>query len=135
VKKKYKHRPFESKTDQGKYTKICNDMMTSPAWEALNLRQQGLYLRLKSKYTQKISNGVMCWDNSEDISLPKSEWEAIYGDGRTFRADRDKLIECGFIHLVHSGKYSKEANIYGFSDEWKNVLAVSTPKSGAKTAG
>ena len=117
----YKHEPFESKTEQGKFTKVCDDMMRSPAWNNLLLRQQGLYLHIKSKYTQKRSSGYIISDNVKDISLPKKEAATLYGDMRTFRLDMNKLMENGFIVLIQSGWNTRTANIYGFSDGWKRI--------------
>lgn len=117
--RKYSHRAFESKTESGKFTKVCNDMMESTAWEALELRQRGLYLHLKSKYTQKVSNGKIISSNVENISIPKSEAKGLYGNLTTFRKDMDKLIECGFIKMVQCGWNTRTVNIYGFSDRWK----------------
>jgi len=117
---KYRHESFESSTEQGKFTKICDDMMESPAWLDLSLRQQGLYLYIKKKYTQKKSNGIKISDNKDDISLPKREAILLYGDLRTFRADRDKLVANGLIEIVQLGWNTRTANIYGFSDNWKS---------------
>ena len=124
-KSKPMHRTFESKTEHGKFTKVCADMMQSSAWESLLLRQQGLYLRLKSKYTQKVSNGFIVSENADNISLPKSEAEKIYGDLRTFRKDIRALMECGLIKIVQHGQNTRTANIYGFSDAWKHYQTSS----------
>ena len=116
---RYRHEAFESATERGKFTKICNDMMLTPAWEGLNLRQQGLYLHLKSKYAAKKASGRLVSDNRDNISCPRSEWSRFYGDYRTFKADMDKLAQRGFIKLVQSGNTNRTCNLYGFSDEWK----------------
>ena len=117
---KYKHRNFESRTDQGKFTKVCDDMMQSSAWASLSLRQRGLYLELKSKYTQKVSGGQIISDNADDISMPKSEAQKLYSELRTFRKDMDALIDRGFLRMVHCGFNTRTVNIYGFSDRWKD---------------
>ena len=116
---KSRHQPFESATEQGKFTKVCDDMMQSPSWADLSLRQRGLYLELKRKYTQKKSAGVLISDNADDISIPKSEAQTMYGAMRSFRVDIDALISHGFIRLVQSGFNTRTVNIYGFSDRWK----------------
>lgn len=116
---KYKHESFESATEQGKFTKICGDMMRSPAWKSLNLRQQGLYLYLKAKYTARKSAGRLISDNRDDIAIPRSEWVNLYGDYRTFRADIERLKAVGLIRLIQSGRTNRTCNIYGFSAEWK----------------
>ena len=43
---------FESLHENGAFTKISNDMIKSKAWKKLSLRQQGLYLHLKAKFTK-----------------------------------------------------------------------------------
>lgn len=107
---------FESSNNKYDFTKICRDMMKSKAWNDLKLRQQGLYLYLKSKFTV---NTKTLETNKDDISIPKSEAETLYGDLRTFRNDIDILIEHGFIKQIVSGWNTRSVNIYGFSDKWK----------------
>lgn len=89
---------FESNYDNGAFTKISNDMIKSKAWKELSLRQQGLYLHLKSKFTKYKNKDT----NINDISIPKSEATTLYGDLKTFRKDIDVLIEFGFIKQVIS---------------------------------
>lgn len=118
--KKSTHNSFESNTEHGRFAKITQDMMNNVAWQALTLRQRGLYLHLKSKYTQRVEHGIIINSNEKDISIPASEAKILYGDLRTFRKDMDALIECGFIDLIESGRNTRTCNIYGFSDRWKN---------------
>ena len=113
------HRPFESRTDKGKFLKICHDMMDSCAWKALSRSAKCLYIEMKARYTAKYSNGQFIADNSLDVSFPASKAKELYSDLRTFRADIDALIDCGFIDLVSSGWNTRTANIYGFSERWK----------------
>lgn len=89
---------FESFHENGAFTKISNDMIKSKAWKELSLRQQGLYLHLKSKFTKYKNQDT----NINDISIPKSEATTLYGDLKTFRKDIDVLIEFGFIKQVIS---------------------------------
>lgn len=114
-KKQVTHYSFESKTERGAFTKICNDMQESEAWKSLKLRQQGLYLYLKAKFKKSRNQNT----NENDISIPKKEAITLYGDLRTFRADIDELIEKGFIKQVEAGFNTRTANIYGFSSLWK----------------
>lgn len=123
--KKPTHQPFEGSDPHGQFAKITHNMMTSPAWLDLNLRQQGLYLHLKAKYRQKKINSNIESDNRNDISLPKSEWSPrLYGDYRTFSKDIRKLEENGFIQTLRYGKATHQCNIYGFSDFWKKWKPV-----------
>ena len=124
-KKRATHQPFEGNNPRGAFTKITIDMMHSPAWKALNLRQHGSYFVLKSKYRQKMMGGVMTSSNKDDISFPKVEWSLYYTDYRTYKKDMDQLMDLGFIRLIQSGRTTRTPNIYGFCDKWK----VFSPKS------
>ena len=106
---------FESFYENGAFTKISNDMIKSKAWKELSLRQQGLYLHLKTKFTKYKNQDT----NVNNISMPKKEAKTLYGDLKTFRKDIDVLIEKGFIKQIKSGWNTRTANIYGFSDKWK----------------
>ncbi len=114
------HQPFESRRNSGKFAKVCDDMMLSPAWACLNMSQRGLYLHLKGKFT-KYSDGT---DNRNDISIPKSEAQALYSELRTFRKDMDALIAVGLIRCIACGYTTRKPSIYGFSDRWQ---AYGTP--------
>ena len=108
---------FESANKNYDFTKICRDMQKSAAWKSLSLRQRGLYLELKSKFTV---NRKTLETNAENISYTTTEAKKVYGDLRTFRADIDALINAGFIKQVVSGVPTMSASIYGFSDRWKD---------------
>lgn len=107
---------FESNNQRYDFTKICRDMQHSLAWKQLNLRQQGLYLHLKSKFTV---NSKTLENNQNNISIPTSEVKTLYGDYRTFIKDIDTLIELGFIKQISSGVPTMSISIYGFSTMWK----------------
>lgn len=107
---------FESNNQKYDFTKICRDMQRSKAWNNLSLRQQGLYLHLKSKFTV---NRKTLENNKNNISIPTSEAKTLYGDLRTFRKDIDKLIDLGFIKQIVSGFPTLNVSIYDFSDNWK----------------
>lgn len=98
---------------------ITQDMMNSPAWQSLSLRQRGLYLELKSKYTRHVVDGQLIDSNRDNISLPMSEWRELYGHYTTFRADMETLYDRGFIVLMRSGKATRTCNLYGFSANWQ----------------
>lgn len=92
-------------------------MQRSKAWNDLNLRQQGLYLHLKAKFTV---NTKTLENNANNISIPTSEAKTLYGNLDTFRKDLDTLIEYGFIKQMVSGVPTMSASIYGFSYRWKD---------------
>ena len=85
---------FESSLPRSGFIKICTDMLESKAWESLELRQIGLYTKLKSKYKK---NPRTLEDNRNEIVMTSTEAKKQYGDLRTFRADIDILIDRGFI--------------------------------------
>lgn len=119
--KKTIHQPFEGRDPRGQFTKITRSMMQSSAWKDLSLRQQGLYLHLKAKYTQKVTHGIVESTNRDNISLPKTEWfPTLYGDYRTFSADMQRLEDNGFIRTIRYGKAMHQCNLYGFTDEWSS---------------
>lgn len=117
-KKRAGHHPFESRKPDCPFVKIAQDMMRSPAWSDLNLRQRGFYLTIKSKYTQTVVRGIVVNSNQDDISFTKEEALQIYGDYKTFQKDIKVLIDHGFIRLVRSGYRLRLCNLYGFSDGW-----------------
>lgn len=111
------HEPFESMNTNGKFAKICADMMSSKAWKKLSLAQQGLYLLLKGKFIKNNTKGT---DNRDNISLPKSEWSELYNNNyRTFSRDIDALIDVGLIRVVQYQQNLRKPTIYGFSEKWK----------------
>ncbi|MEA4998907.1 MAG: hypothetical protein VB087_05890 [Candidatus Limiplasma sp.] len=128
--KRATHQAFEGYSERGQFTKICRDMMQSKAWQVLNLRQQGLYLLLKSKYTQKVTHGIIEKTNRDNISFPKSEWTEYYGDYRTFSHDMELLVNLGFIRIVERGKCTRTPNIYGFTTGWKEYPNVKNRPDG-----
>lgn len=110
------HEDFESFSDQGRFAKITFDMMQTKAWKELTLRQVGLYLTFKGKFTKNARAGT---DTRNDISFPKSEWSLIYGTPSSYYQDIDKLIALGFIRVVLYQGYLRKPTIYGFSTMWK----------------
>lgn len=107
---------FESKQSRSAFTKLCNDMLESKAWQSLDFRQRGLYVTLKSKYRK---NPRTLEDNKDAIVMTTNEALEHYGDSRTFRKDLDILIDRGFIKQTFNGRPFMKANKYGFSDKWK----------------
>jgi len=109
------HEDFESFSDQGRFGKITFDMMGSAAWKKLTLRQTGLYLLFKSKFT-KNSKGT---DSRNNLTLPKEEWSKLYKTPSCYYQDLDMLIALGFIRVVTYQGYLRKPTIYGFSTMWK----------------
>jgi hypothetical protein len=106
---KFQFLDFESATPKGKFIRLANDMLLSPAWKSLTPYAQTIYLRMKAKFTG---------NNTDDISMTYEEIGDVM-DARTFRKYRDELIAKGFIRYIEHNKYTIRCNIYGFSAEWK----------------
>lgn len=115
-----KNFPFESNylvNKNHKYTKICDDMMESKAWQDLSPRAMGLYLILKKKFVSK--NGGL-ETNQNDISIVYDDYyQKLYKSKNTLFKDVDSLIDHGFIKVVRHGKLARIPNLYGFTDTWK----------------
>lgn len=114
-KNKKVHEPFESYYDNGQFTKFACDMYKSNAWQELSISQIGLYHIFKSKFTRH-KDGTY---NTNDISLPKSEWINYYKTKAAFDRDIDTLIELGFIKVILYQGNLRKCTIYGFNDQWK----------------
>ena len=100
--------PFESRTANGRYCRITKDMMSSPAWQTLDIFAKVLYLHIKIKYIP---------GKERDISFTYREGTQLMSS-RTFTKNMDKLIEVGFIDLVEHRPFSALCNIYGLSHRW-----------------
>lgn len=107
---------FESCFENGKFTKISENMQESKAWDELSISQIGLYQVLKRKFTFNKKDGTY---NTNDISMPKSEWIKYYSKKIVFDKDMDNLINLGFIKVIIYQGNLRKATIYGFTDQWK----------------
>ena len=122
--------PFEAAKIQDSFVAITKSLYSSSAWRDLSLRQQGLYLYLRSKVNVTVKGGVRIMDNTDNISLPYAEWHGrLYGDGDTFRKDMKALYDHGFIVLKRSGKATRTCNLYGFSADWQEWEPPNTNKN------
>ncbi len=120
-KKKPSHQSFESMSEQGRFIKLTVSMLSSPAWKALTVYEQALYLAIKEKYKGFNRNGQ---DNSRDLSFTYEEGIELMSKTRFIKAI-DRLIETGFIDLVRHLPQGREPTIYGLSDRWH---AYGTPE-------
>lgn len=117
------------------FLRIYHDMLDSPAWKSLSLRQRGLYLAFKERYQEKRADGKIVSSNADAIHLSGQEATKpgpngeppLYKNKLTFYADLDALIEAGFIKVVTTGYYSRSATAYGFSERWKQYRPGKPP--------
>lgn len=112
--------PFESNFLIGskiKFTKICDDMMKSDAWQDLSIRSRGLYLELKRRFVAKSRDNEII-TNQDELYIYTKDFHKKYSYN-TLMKDVDDLIDHGFIRVVQHGRLARLPNIYGFSDKWK----------------
>ena len=115
-KKKPTHQSFESMNEHGRFIKLTVNMLGSPAWKALTVYEQALYLAIKEKYKGVSRTGH---DSARDISFTYEEGLQLMSKTRFIKAI-DRLIETGFIDLVSHLPQSRQATIYGLSSRWHN---------------
>lgn len=101
---------FESRSANSKHARITKDMVSSLAWETLDVYGQILYLNLKMRYTGKPGD-------ERNIRFPYKEGLAIMSK-RKFTESMDRLIEVGLVDLVEHRPFSALCNVYGLSDRW-----------------
>ena len=109
---------FEAFNPKCEYISLAHDLMNSPAFESLSLRQRGLFLELKRRYRRKREHGVTVKSNRDCIHFPQNDIEKLYGNYNTFKKDLDALVEKGFIR-VHSKKNLRQMNDYELIGDWK----------------
>jgi len=114
-KKKATFESFESLNPNDRYFRITHSMFVSKPWNHTSIYAHEVYCLMKHKFTRNDSKGT---NNKDDISLTYSEINGVM-NSRTFTKAIDELIEHGFIVINSFGRYSRTANIYGFSDMWK----------------
>jgi len=108
-KKNVPFKAFESSKQKGNYTRIMDDMQTSPAWRALKGTSVKVYIYMKRKY-----RGT----TPENISLTYNEASKIVNRNTFINCICD-LIVCGFIEITREGGKTRNCNIFKFSDQWK----------------
>jgi len=89
-------------------------MLESPAWQALTVYEQALYVAIRAKYKRSNKTGQ---DNSRDLSFTYKEGLRLMSKTRFIKAI-DMLIETGFIDLVSHLPQAREPTIYGLSSRW-----------------
>ena len=118
---KPKFKPFESRTSNGRFTLITDDMRKSKAYQDLTMTQRQLYFEMKAEYNpEKSTAGSITPANDQNIVFPKKSWFPLYkGNQRKWEVDRDALIKHGFIEQRESGKTTRTPSVYALSERWK----------------
>lgn len=132
--KKLEPLPFETRGSSN-FLRMYYDMLTSPAWKSLSLRQRGLYLEFKGRYQEDRRDHKIISTNKDKIHFSGQEATKpgpngelpLYGCKNQFYADLDVLISAGFIKVVSTGYFSRSATVYGLSERWKEYLPGKPP--------
>lgn len=117
-KRKFTNESFETGKPNGNFMMIYFDMLDSKAWDDLTPYAKDLYLRMRRKYTRKVSSGYIVESNKDNISMPNKEYMEFMHQ-RMFYKSIDQLIENGFVRMIRNGRFTKQCNIYGFVDKWQ----------------
>lgn len=99
------------------FASIYSPMTSSLSWKELKPRQRNLYVAMKMQY---FSNNK---PNKEDVTQFCFNWSMAqqlcgYTNQESFRIDRDRLIELGFIKVIGNGYTTRENNVYAYSSMW-----------------
>lgn len=139
-KKAFRLEPWQARTAQEPFIQITMSLYKSPAWKALNKRQQALYILAFFQRYPAIEESRKKEPNP-DIS-PAARWpdypqvgpdcfylnfsKAVNNenyrkyDRAAFYRDRKALIDKGFLDLVvDAGKMHKEKSVFRMSSRWQ----------------
>ena len=109
----WKFKDFESKTTNGRWVRLAEDMLKSQAWKQLDAFEQVLYLHMKNKF-RVYQRGE---SNERNISFTNREGMELMSKAR-FTKSLDKLIEVGFVDLVEHWRHAKKPTILCLSARW-----------------
>jgi hypothetical protein len=112
-----------SRNGYGKYTSIETEMVTSKAWTTMSgsCKDLMIYFLLKRKLRYEKGKIPIC-TNPDEICMTYKEFEnpPFNWSQEKFRRCKKKLLVRGFWKLIYKGgKYKKDKNIYGISDNWR----------------
>lgn len=140
-KKAFRFEPWQARTAQEQFIIIATSVLESPAWKALNKRQQALYTLAFFQRYPAIKES-MKKDPNPDIS-PAARWpdypkigpDCFYlnfaiavnkgnykkYDRAAFYRDRKALVDKGFLDLVvDARKMYKEKSVFRMSSRWQD---------------
>lgn len=110
--RKVPFQPWEGKTDNGiekRYFRLGASIMASEAMLSLSSSAFRVYCHMR------IESG-----GKRSFKFPYSKYK-IFMARPTFVKARDELVEKGFIDVIQNNKNLRKANIYAFSERWKNI--------------
>lgn len=140
-KKAFRFEPWQTKAAQEPFIIIPMSLLKSPAWKALNKREQALYMLAFFQRYPAIKES-MKKDPNPDIS-PAARWpdypqigpDCFYlnfaiavnngnykkYDRAAFYQHRKALVDKGFLDLVvDAGKMHREKSVFRMSSRWQD---------------
>lgn len=104
------------------YARIFASMINSPAWKKLSRGAMALYLimKLQEQGQARIPEHNYLTDFYFNEAMFTKVYP-LYTNRKTFRKERQELIDNGFIEYILKGKNTREKSIYRFSDKWKEI--------------
>jgi hypothetical protein len=101
---------------------IFMSMLMSAAWLDLTKSQQILYIYCAEQVYGEKRIAVDGQPNAVTFTMNRYKWNTLYklysdGNAARFYADRDALIEHGFIRVAQS--IAKEKTVYALIDKWQ----------------
>lgn len=111
-KKKTPFAPWESRKADGieeRYFRMGASFMASEAVRGLSGNA------FKTLCFMKIASA-----GKKQFKFPFSKYKSFMAKSTFFRA-RDELVKAGFIQIDQCNKNLRQANVYSFSEDWKDV--------------
>lgn len=114
--KSYETRKPGSNTGEP-FVALYFSMLGSDAWRSLKPRAQMLYINMRAQFGN--GKGEL---QEEQFYFNRALWKKtlkLYSNDASFYADRDELIEHGFIEVLECGKTMRSKSIYRYSNRWQ----------------
>ncbi len=105
--------PWETLNADGKekrYIRIANTQLVSPVMRSLSNSAFRIYTNMRMESGGNIS-----------FTFPYSKYKS-YMTRPTFEKVVDELVNTGFIEVVQRNANLRKANVYRFSEGWKNYV-------------
>lgn len=111
--KKTPFAPWQSCKDDGieqRYIRLGNSQLLHPAMLSLSDKAKIVYIHMLLEAGGK-----------REFTFPRSKYNRIAGH-TVFQNAKEELIQKGFIRIRQNNANLRKANIYEFSEEWKNYI-------------
>lgn len=110
--RKVPFQPWESKADNGvekRYFRLGASIMASEAMRSLSSSAFKIYCYMRIESAGK-----------REFRFPHCKYRTFMSKPTFFKA-RDELVEKGFIEIIKNNRNRRMANVYSFSEKWKEI--------------